>query len=110
MRASALFEAARVATISSAPIWLSVPANTLSPACFSTGTDSPVRLLWSTSDVPRSTLLLMVNASPGLTITVSPTRTSSAATSSSRPSRRTSARAGRSSMSARSACRVRPIV
>ena len=43
MRASALFAATRVAMSSSEPCWLSVPANTLSPGTFVTGTDSPVR-------------------------------------------------------------------
>ncbi len=110
MRASVVFPAARVVRTSIAPCWLSVPANTLSPGSLDTGTDSPVRLLWSTSEPPFATSPSTGMASPGFTTTCSSTCTSSAATSISRPCRSTSARAGRSFRSAWSARRVRPMV
>ena len=110
MRASVVSPAARLVATSIAPCWLRVPANTRSPGDLGTGTDSPVRLLWSTSDAPTATTPSTGTASPGLTMTRSPTLTASASTSISWPSRRTSARAGRSLSSACSARRVRPMV
>ena len=110
MRASVVSPEVRVARTSIAPCWVKVPANTLSPVSLLTGTDSPVRLLWSTSEPPESTIPSTGIASPGLTTTRSPTWTASASTSISRPPRRTSARAGRSLSNAWRARRVRPMV
>ena len=40
--ASVLSAEVAVASTTTAPVVFNVPANTLSPTCFSTGTDSPV--------------------------------------------------------------------
>ena len=71
-----------------------VPAYTSSPAPFATGTLSPVIAAWSTDEPPATTTPSSGMISPGLTITVSPTPTSSTPTVTSAPSRLTLAVCG----------------
>ncbi len=57
----------RVARKVNDPVRLTVAAETVSPGPFSTGTDSPVRALSSTAEVPSSTTPSTGTASPGFT-------------------------------------------
>ena len=73
----------------SAPAPLTVPPNTLSSGCLSTGMLSPVSMDSSTADFPVSTTPSTDRLSPGRTSTVSPCTTSAAGISVSLPSRST---------------------
>ena len=64
---------------------LSVPPVTGSPACFSTGIDSPVSIDSSTALPPSTTMPSTGTLSPGRTRSRSPTATSSSGTSCSSP-------------------------
>ncbi|KUE74007.1 hypothetical protein AUQ37_06870 [Candidatus Methanomethylophilus sp. 1R26] len=68
------------------PVPLTVAPKTLSPAFFSTGTDSPVSIDSSTLDSPSRTVPSAGTDSPGLTSTVSPALRSSRGMTSSFPS------------------------
>ena len=57
---------------SSMPDWLVVPANTAAPGSFSTGTDSPVMLDWSTVEWPATTTPSTGISAPGRMTTTSP--------------------------------------
>ncbi len=110
MRARVVSEPTLVARTSSRPPELTVPANTRWPVSFSTGIDSPVMLLSSTAARPATTSPSTGIFAPGRTTTISPGRTSSGATVTSRPSRRTVADSGASSKRWARARRVRPMV
>ena len=76
----------RVARKVKVPVRLMVAAFTVSPACFSTGMDSPVRALSSTELAPSSTMPSTGSDSPGRTRMTSPGCSCSAGTSFSEPS------------------------
>ena len=99
-----------VARTSSAPERLIVPASTRSPCCFSTGTLSPVTGDSSSADWPDTITPSVGTDPPGLSRNTSPGTTSSAAISTSAPSRRTVAVCGASFIKARTADRVRSAV
>ena len=71
--ASVLSPPTRVARTRSAPVVLSVPPVTSSPADRSTGIDSPVSIDSSTADAPARTRPSAAIVSPGRTSTMSPT-------------------------------------
>ena len=79
MRASVVSCRRCVTRMSSAPYPLIVPANTSSPADFSTGSDSPVIGAWLTGLAPDTTTPSSGIFSPGLTSRTSASRTSSTA-------------------------------
>ena len=107
MRARALSAPSVVARKRKAPVRLIVPPITRSPAFFSTGIDSPVSIDSSTALAPESTSPSTGTRSPGRTITMSPLRTCSTGTSTSRSSRRTRAVFGCRATSERRAAEVR---
>ena len=76
----------RVARSSNEPVRLMVAANTVSPAVFSCGMDSPVRALSSTAEDPSTTMPSTGMDSPGLTRSICPIWTSEASTVVSLPS------------------------
>ena len=82
---------------------------TLSPACFSTGMLSPVSADSSTEDVPSSTTPSTGTLSPALTISTSPSWTSSTGMTLSTPLRSTVAVLGARSMSFVIASEVLPL-
>ena len=86
-----------------------VAAATVSPVCFSTGTLSPVRALWSALPRPEMTTPSTGMAPPALTITVSPGCTCSTGTATSPFSVRMVAVLGLKSINARMASPVRPL-
>ena len=65
-----------VASIVKAPFWLIVPANTRSPAFFSTGIGSPLSILSSTEELPCKSVPSTGIFSPGRTLTTLPTEDS----------------------------------
>ena len=69
--------ASEVTLISRYPSSLTVPENTLSPTSFKTGTLSPVMEAWLIEDEPEITSPSKGTLSPGFTITMFPTFTSS---------------------------------
>ena len=99
--------AGREVLATSAPVVFSVPAKSSSPACLSTGTDSPVIGAWSTLDVPDSTVASSGIRSPGRIAIRAPTSTVSTSTSRSPPSTITRARAGARSISDATVRRLR---
>ena len=110
MRASSVSEPTLSARISSEPLPLMVAPVTLSPACFDTGTGSPVIMDSSTWLAPSSTLPSTGTFSPGLTRSRSPTWTEASGTCSSLPSWFTRhARLGASFSSSRIAWLVWPM-
>ncbi len=80
---------------------MSAPAATKSPGAHSTGSDSPVTSERSRADLPARTMPSPAARSPRRKSRRSPTRSSLASISSSRPARRTSARWGASASRAR---------
>ena len=110
MRATTESAAARPTRTRSAPVPLSVPANTSSPGCLTTGSGSPVIEAWSTSPAPSSTAPSAPIRSPGRTTTRSPTASSAVSTTSSTPSGRSRvARSGARSSRARTESAVRRV-
>ena len=89
------------ARIRKLPVVLSVPAITLAPGSLVTGIDSPVTIDSSSDERPSVTMPSTGTFSPGRTRRMSPTATSSSATSSSVPSRTRRAVFGARSISAR---------
>ena len=87
-----------VTSTSSTPVWLMQPLMISLPACTARGMDSPVSAEVSSSPSPFRMIPSSGTRSPGRTMMVSPTSTSSGNTSSSAPSRRTHAVSGRMSM------------
>jgi hypothetical protein len=85
--AKVVWRPTRVVSILKVPILLMVAPKTFEPACFSTGMLSPVSIDSSTEDRPSVTTPSTGTFSPGRTMTMSPTATSSTGTSTSRPSR-----------------------
>ena len=88
-----------VAAMRTAPLTDTVPAYTASPGDFTAGTDSPVSIDSSTSQVPLVTTPSTANRSPVLTNTVSPGLTWSIGTSTCSPLTSTVAIWGRISTS-----------
>src|SRR5262249_7374882 len=80
IRASVESARIRSTRTSRPPRPLMVPANTSSPAAFSTGSDSPVTGAWFTWLTPPTTRPSRGTFSPGRTITTSPTLMSSTGT------------------------------
>ena len=78
MRAMELSAPVRVARISKAPNWLTVPLRTSSPAALSTGSDSPVMTDSSMEVCPEVITPSAGTVSPGSTRSTSCSRTSSA--------------------------------
>ena len=76
-----------VACILKYPDLFKVAPITLSPICFSTGILSPVNIDSSTALLPSITTPSTGNFSPGFTITISPTNTSSIGNTNSWPRR-----------------------
>ena len=95
---------------SMAPWPLMVPANTSSPGCLSTGSDSPVIGAWLTSLAPATTRPSSGIFSPGRTRRRSPSTIWSTGTRISVPLRTTAASGGVRSMSARMALRARSML
>ncbi|MNV65102.1 hypothetical protein D3C71_1577780 [compost metagenome] len=108
--ANSVFSADLVTSTYSAPSPFSVPANTSSPAYFSTGTDSPVIEDWSTEDSPRYTRPSAGISSPGRTSSRSPTARSLIDTSFMAPWSMRTAVCGFSAISAEISLRLRSIV
>ncbi len=96
----------RVARTSSAPGPLMLPANTVAPGPFSTGTLSPVTGASFIPDSPETISPSVTTGSPGRMTKISPTVRASAGISTSFPSRRTRAVFGVKSINARIAERV----
>ena len=86
MRASVLSPAGLVTRTVSEPSPLMVPAKTVDPVVFSTGTDSPVMGAWLTLEAPATTSPSKGMRAPLRTRIRSSTRTSAAAVSSVLPS------------------------
>jgi len=101
MRASSVSPAAALTRYSKPPAPLIVPANTASPAAFSTGRLSPVIGAWSMLVCPLSTWPSSAMRSPGRTRTSAPGATLLAATSCQSP-------AGCSTVACSGASRIRP--
>ncbi len=95
-----------VARTRSAPVPFMVPPITRAPACFITGSDSPVSIDSSTALSPPITSPSTAMRSPGRTTITSPCRTASIGTSTSPSGRTTRAVAGCSAASDRSAVAV----
>ena len=74
MRASVVSSPIAVTRTSRAPVPLTVPAKTRSPAARATGSDSPVIGAWLTSLAPATTSPSRAMRSPGPTASRSPTR------------------------------------
>ena len=87
MRCSELSSPTRLACMSNAPSWLTVPLNTSSPTPLSTGRDSPVIRDWSMAVCPQIITPSTAMLSPGSTRSTSPIFTASAGTTTSPPSR-----------------------
>ncbi len=98
-----------VAWISSRPCWLTVAPKTSSPACLSTGTDSPVSIDSSSDERPAVMTPSVGTFSPGSTTIVSPGRRSSGSTMTCSPLRMTRACLAPSSSSFTMACEARPL-
>mmetsp|Transcript_13577 Transcript_13577/g.47311 ORF Transcript_13577/g.47311 Transcript_13577/m.47311 type:complete len:381 (-) Transcript_13577:1416-2558(-) len=98
----------RVARTRRRPCPLTVPPSTSLPMTFLEGKDSPVIILSSTADSPRSTTPSTATTAPATTFTRSPACTRFASTSRSSPSAMRMAVLGRRSMRARSAEDVLP--
>ena len=95
MRATTESAAARDTSTTSAPVPLTVPANTSAPGVLVTGSGSPVIEAWSTSLAPSTTYPSAPIRSPGRTRTRSPGVTAAVSRTSSVPSsRRRVARSG----------------
>ena len=99
-----------VARTCRSPAAATVPANTWSPAAFSTGSDSPVIEASSSAPFPPITVPSTGTFAPFLTSTVSSSSTSAAGISTWRPSRITTATSGATATSSASAERVRFMV
>ena len=109
MLASAVSSPTAVASMANQPRWLTVAPVTRSPTPFSAGTGSPVMADSSIEAEPSRMMPSTGTDSPARTTTMSPTRTSSVATSTSWPLRRTRAVLGARSMSALMAEVVLPL-
>ena len=109
MRASTVSLPTCAARMINEPRWLIVPANTLSPFFFSTGTGSPLIILSSTYESPSESWPSTGICSPGRTTTKSPTWSFSIKISSSTPLRRTRAALGCIPINLRMAVEVFPL-
>ncbi|CEG07156.1 hypothetical protein BN961_00538 [Afipia felis] len=85
MRDSTVSRPTLSATMTSPPLWFSVPPISCAPASLVTGIDSPVTIDSSTAERPSFTVPSTGTVSPGRTRNRSPTTTASSAMSSSVP-------------------------
>ena len=89
MRANVVSAPTRVARTTMRPFIFTVADVTESPTTTSTGTLSPVTMLISMLEAPSATTPSAASFSPGLTTTMSPSRTTDAGIDTSTPSRNT---------------------
>ncbi len=109
MWASTVSEPAAVTSNSKAPVPLTVPPVTSSPADFSWKRGSPVSMDSSTEEWPETTRPSAGTRSPGRTAQTSPTASSPWGTSTRESPRRTHATAGVRLMSSSTAAPARPL-